>query len=90
MPTETNREKFVRLVESRTNSVLEKIRVLGNCSNPYAYEYTEADVREIFGAIDVALRRTKAKFRDGPDRDTNEFRLTYQPGSGDQAGRSDD
>ena len=73
---ESNREKFVRLAESRTNAVLEKIRVLANCANPYAYEYTEQDVREMFGAIEQAARRARAKFQNGQEREPSEFRLS--------------
>ena len=49
---ETKRETFLRLAEKRTNTVIERIRILSNCANPYVYEYTEQDVRKIFGAID--------------------------------------
>ncbi len=56
------RDTFVRLATARTNAVIEKIRVLSNCSNPYAYEYTEDDVKRIFAAIDNELRIAKGKF----------------------------
>ena len=56
------RDAFVRLAENRTNAVLDKIRVLGNLSNPYAYEYTPEDIQKIFKAIETELRATKAKF----------------------------
>ncbi len=60
---ETKREKFVRLAETRTNTVLDKIRILGNCANPYAYEYADSDVREIFSAIENELKIARAQFR---------------------------
>ncbi len=60
----SKREAFLRLAEKRTNAVLGKIRVLGNCSNPYAYEYNEEDLRKIFAAIEQELRTTKAKFQN--------------------------
>lgn len=60
---ENKREKFIRLAEKRTNAVLDKIRILGNCSNPYAYEYIDADVREIFSAIENELKIARAQFR---------------------------
>ena len=59
---ETKREAFQRLATKRTNTVLERIRVLSNCANPYAYEYTEEDVRKIFVAIEKEIRAAKAKF----------------------------
>ncbi len=70
--TETKREAFTRLAEKRTNGVLEKIRVLGNCANPYAYEYTDEDVKKIFAAIDREMKATRAKFLAGTKR---EFKL---------------
>ncbi len=59
---ETKREAFLRLAERRTNAVLEKVRVLSNCANPYAYEYTEEDIRKIFSAMEKELKVARAKF----------------------------
>lgn len=69
---ETRREAFRRLAERRTNAVLERVRVLGNLSNPYAYEFTEEDVHAIFSAIDQEIRLTKLKFQNQRKR---EFKL---------------
>jgi hypothetical protein len=69
---ESKREAFRRLAEKRTNSVLERIRVLSNCSNPYAYEYDEEDVKKIFSAIEKELRIARARFQNQQKR---EFRL---------------
>ena len=60
---ENKRDAFVRLAEKRTNGVIERIRVLSNCSNPYAYEYTDEDVRKMFAAIERELRAARAKFQ---------------------------
>lgn len=38
------------------------IRVLGNCSNRNAYQYTESEVRQIFEAIEKEIKETKEKF----------------------------
>jgi hypothetical protein len=59
---ESKRDAFLRLGEKRTNAVLERIRVLSNCANPYAYEYEEEDIRKIFGAIEKELKVARAKF----------------------------
>jgi len=61
-PNETKREKFLRLATQRTQEVLDRLRVLGNCANPQLYEYTESDVKKIFSAIEEQLRAVKAKF----------------------------
>lgn len=60
---ETARDRFKRLATLRTNTVLERLRVLGNCANRQVYEYTKEDIDKIFSAIEKAMRETKAKFR---------------------------
>jgi len=55
-------ERFRRLAAQRTNTVLDKLRVLGNCANPYQYAYTEEEVSKMFSAIEVELRRVRALF----------------------------
>ena len=57
------RDAFIRLAEKRTTAILERIRVLGNLSNPYAYEYNEEDLRKIFNAIEAELKMTRLKFQ---------------------------
>lgn len=59
---ENSRERFKRLAGHRTQAVLDKIRVLGNCSNPYLYEYTEDEIKHIFKTIDDELKAVRAKF----------------------------
>ena len=69
---ETKREAFLRLAEKRTNAVLDKIRVLSNCANPYVYEYTEDDLRKIFTVIELEVKTARAKFQGQRKR---EFKL---------------
>ncbi len=70
---ESKRDAFKRLAEKRTNAVLDRIRILGNCANPYAYEYSEDDIRVIFAAIDQELKLARAKFASIQRR--RQFRL---------------
>ncbi len=56
------RDRFKRLAEQRTNAVLHKIKVLGNCANRSAYEYTEDEITKIFSTIDKMVKETKSKF----------------------------
>jgi len=58
----SKRERFLSVAESRTNSILEKIRVLGNCSNRSLYEYSKDEIDKIFRAIQEKLNETKARF----------------------------
>ena len=56
------RERFKRLATQRTNIVLKRLKVLGNCANRSAYTYTEEDINKIFSEIERRVRETKAKF----------------------------
>lgn len=59
---ETSRDRFKRLATQRTNTVLQRLKVLGNCSNRSVYEYDEEDIAKIFSEIERRVRETKAKF----------------------------
>ncbi len=69
---ETPQERFKRLATLRTNTVLRRLKVLGNCANRQAYQYTEEDVDKIFYEIERKLKEVKAKFHFPKNR---EFRL---------------
>ena len=56
------KEAFSRLAAQRTNGVLERLRILGNCANRQLYDYSDEDVKRIFGALEKELRLVKAKF----------------------------
>jgi len=70
--SESKRDAFRRLATQRTNNVLDRLRVLGHCSNPHLYEYSDEDVKRIFKAIDAELRAVKAKFQNSS---RSEFQL---------------
>ena len=59
---ENRRERFKRLATARTNAVLQKLKVLGNCANRQAYEYTEEEIDKIFVSVDKYLKSIKSKF----------------------------
>lgn len=69
---ETSQERFKRLATLRTNTVLRRLKVLGNCANRQAYQYSEEDVDKIFYEIERKLKEVKAKFHFPKNR---EFRL---------------
>ena len=60
--SENRRERFKRLATTRTNAVLQKLKVLGNCANRQAYEYSEEEIEKIFSTIDKYLKSLKSKF----------------------------
>jgi hypothetical protein len=59
---ETRSERFRRVATRRTNEILNRIRILGNCSNKSSYSYTEEDIKKIFSAIEGELRSVKSRF----------------------------
>ena len=71
---ETKRERFVRIVENRTNKIIDMLRLLGNCANKSNYDYTESDVQKIFNTLEKELKAAKLKYVSlGADDD--KFRL---------------
>ena len=63
-PKETKEQKFTRLAESRVNTILERLTILGQLSDKKNYEYTDAQVSKIFRAIESEVKATKSKFRN--------------------------
>ena len=55
-------ENFKRLAVYRTNEILRRLKVLGNCSNRSAYSYTEPEINKIFGEIERKVKEVKSKF----------------------------
>jgi hypothetical protein len=56
------RERFKRLAVYRTNEVLRRLKILGNCANRSAYDYSEEDINKIFSEIERRIKEIKAKF----------------------------
>ena len=67
------KDNFKRIAARRTNELLKKIKILGNCGNRSHYDYTEEEVNKIFSEAEKKLREAKAKF-SFPNRD-KEFKL---------------
>ena len=75
MKEETKREKFVRIAEARTNKIIDMIQLLGNCSNPSQYEYTNKDVSKIFNTIQSELDAAKKRYSKQESEKGNRFTL---------------
>ncbi len=73
---ETKREKFVRMAEARTIKIISMVRLLGNCSNRMAYEYSDKDVTKIFSAIEGAVSDAKKRFKSAPNGTAQVFSLS--------------
>ena len=59
---ETRKQRFARLAEKRVTRILNGLRLLGNLSNRSSYDYSDYDIRKIFGAIDSSTKAAKSKF----------------------------
>lgn len=68
------RERFIRVAESRTNKIIEMVRLLGNCSNKSNYEYEEKDISRIYEAIRKELNDSQTKFKISCKKDSD-FKL---------------
>lgn len=62
MENQEKRERFKRLAAKRTNNTLRALKILGNCSNRSAYDYTEEEINKIFSEIDKRVKEVKSKF----------------------------
>lgn len=69
------RQKFVDLAEARVNKALKDMQLIGNLSNRSAYEFTDADIRKIFSALQKGLETAKSKFSKESENAGGEFRL---------------
>lgn len=69
------REKFVQLAEARVNKALKDIQLIGNLSNRSAYDFSDADIRKIFGVLHKALENAKARFSQPSSGGGGEFKL---------------
>ena len=56
------KDRFKRLATKRTSTILQKLKVLGNCSNRQVYDYTEDQINKMFSAIEKKFKETKSKF----------------------------
>ena len=74
-PDESKRDRFVRLAESRTEAVRDKLRILGNLSNTRFYDFNPDDISKIFDAIEDDVRRARGKFNSAI-RASGEFSLS--------------
>jgi len=73
--SESKRDKFIRLAEARTNKIIDMLKLLGNCSNTSAYEYTQKDIEKIFAAIEAETREAKKQFSKPESVKTTKFTL---------------
>ena len=69
------RQKFIELAESRVNRAIKDLKLIGNLSNRNSYEYEEADVRQMFRAIQKEMDAAKSRFAEGGKGGSQTFKL---------------
>ena len=75
MIQETNKAKFIRLIEKRVNKVINSMRLVGNLANRSNYSYTEDDAKRVIDAIEEELRLLKRRFEASGEKEKKEFKL---------------
>jgi hypothetical protein len=68
---ESRNNRFKRLAKQRGERLLKDLQLLGNLSNRNNYEYSENEIRKLFGAIEEELRANKARFTVQKNRKIN-------------------
>lgn len=61
--------KFVRLTESRVNTVIKGITLIGNLSNKRNYEYTDEQANKIILVLENEIKELKVKFKSASKKD---------------------
>ncbi len=69
------RVKFVQLAESRVNSAIRTIRLIGNLSNQSSYTYSDKDVEKIFRSLEEELKIARLRFKSGTKKEGSSFKL---------------
>lgn len=72
---QSKNEKFVSLAEARVNKLIKSIKLIGNLSNKSTYAYSDAEVKQMFKAIQEELDAAKKKFGSNGRNGGNTFRF---------------
>ena len=56
------RQRFEKVAGSRVQRILDTLQLLKNCSNRNNYEYSEADVEQMFSEINKAIKDSRAAY----------------------------
>ena len=56
------RQRFEKVAGNRVQKILDTLLLLKNCSNKNNYEYTEADVEQMFSEISKTLKESRAAY----------------------------
>ena len=79
MATETKKERFSRIANSRKSKIIDTIRLLENCSNKSNYDYSSEDIEALFDEITETLENARAKFTaDSKQKRINMFKKSFE------------
>jgi len=76
---EVKKERFQRVAVRRTNSIIDKLTILGKITqNPQNYHFTKEQIENMFLPIETLTEKIKNKFFDciGLDEQKKEFLVT--------------
>ena len=58
------RKRFEKIAGNRVQFILDKLDLLGNCSNRSNYEFSEEDVKKMFGTIKGRIKQVEALYKE--------------------------
>ena len=64
MTKSEKRMRFEKVAGKRVQFILDKLDLLGNCSNRSNYEYSEEDVKKMFSTIKDRIRQVETLFKE--------------------------
>ncbi len=76
---ESKAERFKRVAEARVNKLIAMLRLLGNCSTPSTYEFTDTQIEYIFSALQAELDKARKCFICRSKRGKKRFTLLSNP-----------
>jgi hypothetical protein len=62
------RKRFEKIAGNRVQFILDKLDLLGNCSNRSNYEYSDEDVKKMFSTIKSRLNQIEVLFKEELDK----------------------
>lgn len=72
---ENNRDKFIRLAESRTVKSIKSLRLIGKLSDRSNYTYDEQDVKKIINILRAEITVLQQKFENSKTDQEITFKL---------------
>ena len=76
MPKSEKRKRFEKVAGKRVQFIIDKLDLLGNCSNRSNYEYSEEDVKKMFSTIKERLRQIEVLYKEELNRSNkNNFKF---------------